>query len=551
MPKKLDINARINQLNRSKIDEKLPISDWIIKNKIVTEMGKLMEFENHIFLKQPFDDWNQLQVCMKASQIGWSTEAIIKSLWASKMLNYNQIYTLPSERKLWDFQASKTDEIIKRNAVFQSWIGKNASLQKKVGERFINYRGAFNEQDAIALSSDLNWHDEFDRSKPRIVDLYKSRLSASEYRGRYLFSNPSVPKVGVHKYWLLSDQKHWMMKCEKCDAWQFLGWFDTTEDSDYAAEIDLKNKVFKCRKCGDLLPEELRKKGVWIPKRKNAEWSGYWVSQLMAPWIPYKELFHSFETEEEDQFYNFTLGLPTKGAKFQLTKDLLLSKCDPSAENKKDGVIIGVDIGKTLHYVIGTNQGIFEVGTATDLEHIEMLIRKYGARAVIDSEPDVLSVQALQNKLKGRIYLANYHRSRKAKQWIQWGEKKEFGKVSMYRSTAIGTMVNWVRKRDVAFTCFPSDLHNFKDYEKSQDYVSQLESFHQLKEMDSQTGEIYLKWDSGDDDHFGHATIYFVIGLMRGGGKVEVISEDFEKDNKKATAFKRAKEGKKDNWLEQ
>lgn len=550
----MDINNEFSKLIKQRIDEKLPLSEWIPKNKIVNEIDVPLEFNRHNFLKAPMDDWTQIQVCMKASQIGWSTLAIVKSLYAAKMLNWQIIYTLPSERKLWDFQSSKTDELIARNAIFKSWVSKNAALQKKVGNRFINYRGAYSEQDAITLTADVLMQDEYDRSNMEILDMYKSRLGISDYKGIWRFSNPSAPRIGVHKYWLQSDMKHWFIKCRSCGTKQFLGWFDAVEETEYAAKIDLDKKIFVCRKCGKLLPEDSRSDGEWVAKKKDRDVSGYWVSQIMAPWIKYQEIFDSFENDESTTFYNFTLGLPTKGERFQITKDLILNKVDFSIGNKFEGNAIGIDVGKILHYVVGNKQGIFEVGTTNDWEYVKFLLNKYKAIAVIDSEPDITMPRKIQEEFKGRVYLANYHRSRTSKEWLKWGTGKEFGVVSAHRSRAIGYMVDYLRNKAI-FIAPVEMVYRYAVYEKGDDYVSHLESFYQTKELDRQTGEYYYKWDSGDKDHYGHATIYFLLALMRGGGKVEVSTENFKQsvsDVDKDNFFEKAKEGgHKSLWLEQ
>ena len=56
---------------------------WIKDNKLKTEKGNLIEFENHKFLQDIYEDWTPVQVSRKGSQIGYSTMQIIKSLWAA------------------------------------------------------------------------------------------------------------------------------------------------------------------------------------------------------------------------------------------------------------------------------------------------------------------------------------------------------------------------------------------------------------------------------------------------------------------------------------
>jgi hypothetical protein len=70
------------------------------------------------------------------------------------------------------------------------------------------FRGTKTERAALAVSSDLNIHDEEDRSDQQVIAQYSSRLQHSDYKWEWHFSNPSVKGNGVDRYWEISDQKH-------------------------------------------------------------------------------------------------------------------------------------------------------------------------------------------------------------------------------------------------------------------------------------------------------------------------------------------------------
>ena len=52
---------------------------------IKTEVGRKLDFKKHLFLFDIYNDFSSLQVIYKAAQIGFSTLAIIKSLWLAKI----------------------------------------------------------------------------------------------------------------------------------------------------------------------------------------------------------------------------------------------------------------------------------------------------------------------------------------------------------------------------------------------------------------------------------------------------------------------------------
>jgi len=184
------------------------IVPWLIKEKIKNEKGDRIDFVMHPFLFDIYRDQSQNLTVMKAAQIGFSTTAIIKSLWLANVRKMDMIYTLPSYSDVHDFVTSKINRIIDQNPIFKEWTrDKDTIEQKRVGESVIHYRGTWSERAALMISSDLNIHDEVDRSNLKVVDQYYSRLQHSKYHWQWLFSNPSVPEVGVHKLWMRSNQK--------------------------------------------------------------------------------------------------------------------------------------------------------------------------------------------------------------------------------------------------------------------------------------------------------------------------------------------------------
>jgi len=102
----------------------------------------------------------------------------------------------------------------------------------------------------IMFSSDLNIHDESDRSDQVIMEQYESRLDASNYKGQWYFSNPTVPGTLTQKLWEKSDQKHWFVKCPHCNHLQWL---------DYYQNVDKEKEIFVCQKCGKEIDDETRR----------------------------------------------------------------------------------------------------------------------------------------------------------------------------------------------------------------------------------------------------------------------------------------------------
>ena len=146
--------------------DNLSIHLWIAQNKIKNEKGLKIDFRNHLFLYDVYNDFSPKLVCLKAAQIGFSTMAILKSLWLAKHRGIDIIYTLPTANDVNDFVSGKVNRIIVQNPCLQDYVkDKDTIEQKRVGNNVIYYRGTWTEKAALMVSSDLNIYDEEDRSK--------------------------------------------------------------------------------------------------------------------------------------------------------------------------------------------------------------------------------------------------------------------------------------------------------------------------------------------------------------------------------------------------
>lgn len=482
------------------------IHAWIAKNHITNEGGHLIDFYDHLFLYDIYRDQSPKLVCYKAAQIGFSTMAILKSLWLAKMKRMDIIYTMPTSSDMKDFVGGKVNRIIQQNPVLLEYTkDKDSVEQKQIGDNIIYYRGTWTEKAAIAVSSDLNIHDEEDRSKQSIISMYSSRLQHSKFKYEWHFSNPSVEGNGVSKYWGRSDQKHWFITCKACNEKQFLSFPDS---------IDKVRRVFQCKACHRELSTEDRRVGKWLPKYKNREFSGYWISLLMAPWITADEILKYHETKSAEYFANFVLGLPYVGEGNQITPDMIFRNCTATI-NSQERVVIGCDSGLKKHYVLGNKEGIFYAGITETWDDIRKLLKKYERSiAVIDALPDLTEPRKLREEFPGRVFLCHYVRDRKTYQIIRWGQGAEAGNVNVDRNRAIQMVVDAFNDRQIPLQGSVDDW---------EEYYTHWKTMYKMTEPDTM-GIPQMIWESSSGlDHFVHATNYWRIGMDRfknDGGKI-------------------------------
>src|SRR3990167_3579206 len=372
---------------------------WILANNILNENGTPIEFKDHSFLIEPYLDNSPKQAVRKCSQIGWSTLAILRSFHLAAFAGANIIHTFPSRNISKDFVVPKVNPLIARNKAIRDLVGVDSVYLKQVGDRFIYFRGSFEEQEAISISAHILIQDEYDRSNQQVLKTFRSRLDDAkrerpELGWEWQFSNPSIPGFGVDVLWEKSNQKHWFIKCQKCLYEYYM---------DFPDNIDFEKQVRICSKCHNTISNEDLLNGRWVKKYKDKEISGYWISQMFVPWISAAKLIEDSEGDQ-DIFHNFDLGLPYISKDTSVSRESIIKALNPG-HNPRTNVAIGVDNGIVKHYVVGNRYGIFEIGTTEDWQFIEDLRNRYQATMVIDALPYPHTPQILAEKYPGSIYV--------------------------------------------------------------------------------------------------------------------------------------------------
>jgi phage terminase large subunit GpA-like protein len=178
---------------------------WVIANNIINENGQPLEFEDHFFMIDPFNDDHPDIVVKKSAQIGWSVTEIVKAIHDCAAFGVNIIHTLPTQNVIKDFVIPKVNPIVYKNACIKELLANDSVSLKKFGDNFIYYRGSFVEREAISITADILINDEYDRSDQRILAIYQSRLQYSKYKWIRRFSNPSIKGFGVDELYESSD----------------------------------------------------------------------------------------------------------------------------------------------------------------------------------------------------------------------------------------------------------------------------------------------------------------------------------------------------------
>jgi len=464
---------------------------------ITNDQGEPLDFKDHAYLWDIYQDLTPHQAILKAAQIGLSTLVNIKALWVAKNKGLDIIYSMPSSADVRQIVAAKTNRLIANNPILQEWTNDKDSIdQKRVGKAVIYYRGTWTETAALAIPADLYISDETDRSKQDIVVQYKTRLQHSKYGWEWYLSNPSAAGIGVDKHWEESDQKHWMIACKECGH----EWYLTMDNIMYNED---KTAYYGCLKCKAELD---RHKGRWIAKHKGRAISGYWIPLLIVPRYSAQYILDKKKDYSEEQFANYVLGLPYVGKGNKLTRQMFLQNLVNDVNPRDSQLIIGVDTGKGINYELANKHGTFFYDKITSYEPLKKLMRDNpSAIMVIDQGGDIIGPRQLREEFPNRVFLCFFRADQKNDKIITWDDDE--GTVVADRNKLIQLCVDEMTEKRSPFFGTEADWN---------EYMLEWLGMYRTEE-ESALGTPVFKWNkpsTGRCDYpFCH--VYARIGLDR------------------------------------
>lgn len=484
------------------------IEHYGIKN----EQGLPIEFKDRRFLLDIYKDMSPLQVVLKAPQIGMTTLMVIKSMWVAKNLHRDIIYTLPTFNDVRDMASGKINRIVAQNPVFSDWVKDHDSVEsKQVGDNTIHYRSTWIPKAAMMVASQANIHDEVDASNQIVLEQYETRLQGTPGGWRWYFSHPSLPDFGIDKYWQISDQKHWFITCPTCQELQYLSWPES---------IDKERRAYVCKACNGLLSDDDRRNGNWYPKYKDRLFSGYWVSQLMCPWITADKILTDFAEKTPEYFYNYVLGLPYSGGDSKLTAQHLFQNLTGHQDvaEKDERVILGIDTGKKLDFVLGNSRlGLFHHGDAEDYGLLNGFMQRWPlCIAIIDAGGDFIGAQKFYENWPGRVFKAYAGEDRKTNQVFRWGEGDDQGQVIYDLNRTWQLCVDELREHRLPLQGTEQDWW---------EYWLDWKNMSRIKIFDPKTNQFKgIKWVRNGRNHRASATVFWRVGIDKfSAGSVSFI----------------------------
>lgn len=522
-----------NQLANLQQDSLL---SWIIDNEMVNEQGIPLEFATHRFLIDIYDDDSDDIVMIKSAQVGGTIWATAASAHEVTFENRNSIYVFPTKGSIInDFVIPKVNPLIEKNKFISKHIKQDTQKLKQFGDNFLFYRGAFDERDAISISADTVWSDEYDRSNTRVVRTYRSRTENSKHPRFRTFSNPSAKGFGVDHLYQGSDQMHWMVVCDTCSHCFYLDWdpAETTGIDPRCHTIDVSREIYACGMCKSEISDEARQNGFWkarYPKRKRR---GYWINQLMRPDRPASRIIQQWEDDKNipGYVYNFILGKAYTPADALIERSLFVN-ANTGVKPPLNEVFIGVDVGHTKHIIVMTPEGVVDIMTFKDWDQVEALFLSLNCQCmVIDALPDITVPRQLADKYPGRIYLAEFDYNSSRKKITKFNPTNRKGFVKIQRTDIMDLIVRELRTRSM-------QLHLPGD--KLELLIDHSIVMVRIQEKDEEgKGKLKVFWVTQGEapDHFWFALVYARVAMMRGIVQSGTVTQTTTSTSKKGVEY--------------
>lgn len=477
---------------------------------IKNELGNVLSFRDRTFLIDILEDKSQFQAILKSPQIGMTVLQLIKSFWWAYFEHKDIIYTLPTETMVQEAAGGKINRIIAQNPIFLEWTkDKDSVEQKGVGQNIIHYRGT--QTPPLMTSSQTNIHDEVDASNREHIAMYETRLAANPDGSRWYFSHPSIVGAGIDEFWGKSDQKEWFIDCPHCKESQFLEW---------PFSIDQERQCYQCKFCFGELSNDIRRRGKWRKLYQEAEYSGYHISQLMCPWIPASKIIKDFKEKDPQYFYNFTLALPYADAKSKVTLETIKGLLT-DINDRTGRVIMGVDTGIKIRWVVGDKNGLFNMGECESYEELQREFDKYkDCICVMDKGGDIIGSQEFAHKNAGRVFLCYFQHDKQSLDLIKWHKDADYGLVSADRNRLIQMVVDEMADKRIPL---------YGSLEKWWDLWLHWQFMYRVVEEDRMHNLVYV-WECDKAAHrndYALAMCYYRVGIDRfAGNESELIGEE-------------------------
>lgn len=482
-------------------DEKqyFSILQWVTERGIVNEKGEAFDFHDRPWLIDILCDFNPRLVVVACAQVGKSITFIVKVLFAVKHLMFNIIYTFPTDDDVKEFVSSKVNKLIQANYHEFEGMPTDNIERKELNGRFIFFKGTVSKTAAISTTADLRVHDETSRSDQNAIETMGSRTKASQYKGKWQFSNPGTERDSLDQEWQISDQKEWVITCPKCKDEHYLIFPDS---------INLQGKYYQCRACKAPISDDVRRKGKWVAQQPGSKISGYHISHLMCCWITAEEIIEDSQGDPA-YFNNFVLGKSYSPGDLSVSKTTILDLWTPKDLTTRN-IFLGVDVGNIKHYVVRSDKGLLKVGRFTKDSELDDIIAYWKPTSgVIDAMPNTTLSRYIVETYPFMQMSYFMENSNNPQTIVWWGEGDKKGIVYSFRDRILDQFLTAMIEAKWLIGVQADEIFRL--------YIKHFETLRREKVVNNKGIERYIWASTTGEDHFVFADLYSYLAMLGNG----------------------------------
>jgi hypothetical protein len=472
------------------------------------------------------------EVIQTGSQVGKTIGKVIEATHGAIYNKYPQgiIFYFPQRTGVDVFSAGRFQYFLEENPQIKAQMGKiNRNDCRRIGKINIYFFGAGAgirvggeaKDSSNARSTPADWIilDERAIFDEEMAKQLNQRLGNSKIARRTDVGTPKIPGDGLDTIYQASDQRQWHIYCTACCTYTCIE-DEFLNDAEKAIVID-NNGVghMLCKKCRrNIVPWSPG--SCWVPKYPDRDVVGYWVSQMLNPNRNLATLLKQFRDPEAHQysieeFYRTVLGIPYITAEHKLSLQDVYSCTGQTIQGTsmdKITTVMGVDVGKVLHYVIGVKVNdkqweILKVGRAEDQYELHDVAERMNVNfAVIDHDPEIHMVEEFQKEeatYNMTVFLNRYSDTKRGP--VVWNDD----------GTCVSGRTKWCDKTHDAIS--GKQLLLPRRCQEVEEYAYEMTNTVKVLEIDEKSGLSKYRYRqlSNKPDHYFHATLYFLLAASQ------------------------------------
>ena len=185
-------------------------------------------------------------------------------------------------------------------------------------------------------------------------------------------------------------------------------------------------------------------------------------------------------------------------------------------------IVMGIDTGLRLDYVLGNKSGLFFQGDCSDYKALDDIMTRWPkCIAFIDAGGDLIGSRAFAERWPGRVFLVYFIGDRNQEEIFTFGKGDDHRTVKVERNRGIQLVVDEFRKKRIRVHGTEQDWY---------EYWLDWNNLSKLKVLDPDTNVVKgYKWVRSGRDHRALATVCWRAGMSRFTGMGMIVQPTDER----------------------